>query len=181
MIAGGSAAVLYGLDTENGEVIWTRPLPQELVYRPVAVEGGHVLLTTFSGHVTAIRASSGETVWQVKDPAAGFSPMVTADRVLVGAFDGKLRARALTDGALLWEHQIGGQLPYTPRAYGDTVLVASEHGRIVAIDILSGNLLWDSEVQTITGSPVVVNHQIVVPTAQGRLFTFSETTIAFLQ
>jgi outer membrane protein assembly factor BamB len=181
-IAGGSADVLYGLDTENGEVVWTRPLPQELVYRPVAVEGGHVLLTTFSGHLTAIRASSGETVWQAKDPAAGFSPMVTADRVFVGAFDGKLRAHALTDGSLLWEHHIGGQLPYTPRAYGDAVLVASEHGRIAAIDGRSGSLLWHTElVQPITGSPVVVNQQIVVPTAQGRLFTFPETTIAFLQ
>jgi Ca-activated chloride channel family protein len=50
-------------DLRNGECLWARPIPGEIVTAPV-LAAGNVYLTTLEGTVSCFRQSDGEPLWQ---------------------------------------------------------------------------------------------------------------------
>jgi len=163
LVVGGQASRLYGLDPATGQVVWRRRLGQELVYRPVAVPGGPVVVTTFKPEVVALSASSGEVLWRRADTVPSFPPAVTGERLWLGAFDGAVRVRRLEDGALVARHPVGGVLSLPPRVASGTVLVGSRQGGVAAFDRRSGERLWHRQLPAaFAASPVLVDGRVLV-------------------
>jgi len=141
LVTGGRDGVVRGLDVADGTTRWRLSVEQELVYRPVAA-GQLAIVTTFDGTVTAIDRE-GRRVWSVRDPAASFSPAVAGDLVLLGGWDGRLRARRRHTGDLVWERDIGaGQLnlPARPGPEGDTLGLATPDGEMLLLDRATGRI-----------------------------------------
>ncbi len=170
LVFGGSNGRLYGVHRTTGAVAWTKPLNQELVYRPVPIPDRAVVITTFSGDVIAVSATDGATVWEVRDPTPGFSPVVDGDRVYMGTFGGALRVRHAVDGRLIWVRRFEEKLPFVPRLQNRTVLIGSEQGHVAAFSTLTGRLLWRREHPVALGAnPVMIDGRIVALTAKGEL------------
>ena len=100
LVVGGKEGVLRGIDARTGDQLWRKVLAQELVYRPVAVPGGGVVATLFSGEVLMVDASDGKIRWRVKGETPSFPPATSNGRLYFGTFDGRVQARALSNGQL---------------------------------------------------------------------------------
>jgi len=123
VIGGGQAGVLHAVHRATGNSLWTLPLDQELVHRPVAVDGEHLVVTTFAGTLLKLEARAGRVVWRRAFGVTAKSPIV-ADRLLLSAlFDGRLVALDASDGDMRWE-----------LALPDTVEVVTRGDFVVAFD-----------------------------------------------
>ncbi len=60
------------------------------------------------------------------------SPVICADKLLVGSSDGRLYLLRLTDGELLWSYQIGQPIVSSPAVAGGVVIIGSEDGYLYA-------------------------------------------------
>jgi len=141
LVTGGRDGVVRALDPADGATRWQQPLEQELVYRPVAA-GGLAIVTTFDGAVTAFDRE-GERVWTARDPVPSFSPAVAGDLLVFGGWDGRLRARRLETGELVWTQDIGGgqlELPAGTEPGGTRVGVRSPGGELLLLDRESGDI-----------------------------------------
>lgn len=170
LVLGGSSGRLYGVDADSAEVAWSRPVSQELVYRPVRASPGVVLVTTFAGDLYAISSTDGSTLWRIRETAAGFPPLSHDGRLYMGAFDGTLRARNLSDGSLVWARPVADKLPYMPYVHDDQIVVASDSGRVAALDLASGRPLWLKELRVnIAAGPVVIDGMLITVSETGEL------------
>lgn len=149
IITGGRAGVVHALDRDTGETLWMRKLDQELVFRPVAVDGG-VVVTTFKGSIIRLDRD-GRVRWRQRDPSPSFSPTVAGELLLFGGMDGVLRARDSRTGRLRWAVQLSGKLAIPAQAHGRQVAVVSPDGTFALIDAGDGSVLTSV---SIPGKPV---------------------------
>jgi polyvinyl alcohol dehydrogenase (cytochrome) len=92
-----------------GGVEWGMAADDKVVYVPISDQGKRR-----SGGLVALNLSDGSTLWRAESPAANCgerkpcsaaqmaAPTLIPGTVFTGAMDGKLRAHATDDGALLW-------------------------------------------------------------------------------
>ncbi len=162
LVVGGKEGVLRGIHIKTGDQLWKRTLPQELVYRPVAMPGGRVVATLFSGEVLMIDATDGRIHWRVKGETPSFPPATANGQLYFGTFDGRLQARALSDGHLIWEQQLSGRLHYLPHAANDVVLVGTNQAELAAYDARTGKRLWHhKDMHELIAGPVVINGKVI--------------------
>ena len=79
-------------------------------------------------------------------------------------------------GALLWSHRIGGAYMPSPLLYRGLYYVVHHNGRIVAYDAKTGDAYYKkrfSRSGTFTGSPVVNNGRLYVPTEGGLMYVLA--------
>jgi alcohol dehydrogenase (cytochrome c) len=98
---------VVALDVRTGALLWRveRELPADLpvccgrVNRGLAARGGALFLGTLDGHLLALDASTGNTLWDatVADPSKGYSitvaPLAFRDSVVVGISGGEYGIR----------------------------------------------------------------------------------------
>ncbi len=58
------------------------------------------------------------------------SPVVAAEKVIVGSRDGRLYIVGLEDGERLWSYEIGAPLIGSPAVAGGLIVIGSEDGRV---------------------------------------------------
>lgn len=163
LVVGGQEHRLYGLDAATGKVLWETPLNQELVYRPIAVGDGAVVVTTFAGEILALSAEDGSQLWQAQDTVVNLSPMVTAGRLYFRTFGGHLKVRRQDSGALLWEVRLQGPVTPPVSVDGAHVIAADGAGNIVVLDAATGERLWQDAAQgRPIGSPIALDDKVVL-------------------
>jgi outer membrane protein assembly factor BamB len=173
LVVGGREGILRAIDAREGHALWQKGLVQELVYRPIPVPGARVIVTLFNGDIMLVDAKDGNTRWQVHDDTPSFPPAQSGGRLFFGTFGGRLKARSLEDGHVLWEQTLGGRLRFLPHVVGDVVLVATDAGGIGAYDVDSGQRVWHrSTARALVGSPVMLKGAIVVFTADGKALSW---------
>lgn len=144
---------------------WTREVGSG--WSGPVVAGGRVLLFHRRGDdevLTAFDPADGKELWSVKAPTRyrddfGFdngpraTPLVAADRVFTLGADGRLSARALADGRLLWARNLLTDYQAPKGFFGmacspllvDGKLLVNVGGKgagVVAFDPASGRELW---------------------------------------
>ncbi len=136
LVAGQKSGEVFGINPANGEMVWRRKLGrggnQGGIHFGMAAAGRQVFVPV-SDYTDAslsaedarpglysVDAFSGELVWSRPadnicgatpdcDPGISAAISVTDGAVLAGHMDGRLRAYAITDGKLLWEHNTDRQ------------------------------------------------------------------------
>jgi len=86
-------------------------------------------------------------------------PAVVADGIAyIGNANGSIRALSMTDGSLVWRHDIPhGKMASSPAIVGNELLVHGMDGHVWALSRSDGRLLWHLTVGSpIESSPVVV-------------------------
>ena len=147
-----NASSIRGYDPKTGEQLWSLGPNSELVIaRPVVSDG-------------------------IAYVSAGYPPVKPVYAIRAG-LRGDLEVKPGEEhGALLWSHRIGGAYMPSPLLYRGLYYVVHHNGRIVAYDATTGDAYYKkrfSKSGTFTGSPVVNNGRLYVPTEGGLMYVLA--------
>lgn len=181
LLAPNDNYLVYALDRENGEkgtiftaneMVWSLP--------SINLETGRLFFATcnqilknvfgydFAGNRQWLTGSFGTV-------AASTMLTNTSEKgaVLVGGFDGFLRAFAQDSGKLLWKFGVKDHIYASPAQLSDgTIIQASTDGTLYAIDPNTGKSVWEFDtLEPIRSSPAVDgNDNIYFGNGEGKLY-----------
>ncbi|MHB1295243.1 MAG: outer membrane protein assembly factor BamB family protein [Anaerolineae bacterium] len=153
-----TAAGLYALSAENGEVAWVYPTDMPLGHSPTVV-GDTLYVGGLDRKTHAIAAAPDLASLPVQDgfrvndqvlwtftAEGGFetNPLVMDGRLYAGNRDGYLYALDAASGALLWKYDMGAPISFSAAYCEGVVFTATTDGYAYAVRV-DGSLLWRSE------------------------------------
>jgi len=155
-------AMVFALDADDGEILWSRNLPAP-IRAPPTVNGGRVFAVTIDNELFALSAEDGERLWNhsgIQEAAlllGGASPAVAGSTVVVPYSSGEIFSLLVENGRVLWSDGLSAvnrvdpiaDLPHIrgePVIDRGLVLAVSHSGRMVAIDLRRGARAWDLDL-----------------------------------
>ncbi len=146
------------------------------------VKDSIVIMADTSGQLLHFDENTGKLRWK-KQFNASFSggPSLTSsgEATLLGTQDGDVFAVATSDGKLLWKQTLSSEILSTPQEYDDVVIAQTNDGKVYGLNAKTGKVTWVYErnvpVLSLRGnsSPVIVNDQVIVGFASGRLVSLA--------
>lgn len=189
---------LLVLDAETGERLWNHVGVQEtaglLGSASAAVSRSTVVVPYSSGEVLALLTDDGRQVWSENlstitrlDPLADIAqirglPVIDRDLVFAISHAGQMMAINLSQGARVWQAEIGGvQMPW---AAGDFIYVLSNDGQIACLQRSDGRIRWvtplprfadpeEQEEPVRWRGPVLAGDRLVVAGSHGEVVSVS--------
>lgn len=173
--------LIYAIDRETGEkqgeylgneLMWSLPAVNARTGRIFA--GSQYMIWK---NVFAFDTRTGETVWTAGGLGSNAaSPLLTSSSargaVVLGGFDGHVRAYAQDSGKQLWSRGLRGHLYASPAQLSDgTLIQASTDGTIYALEPETGRVKWAHDtLGPIRSSPAIDAHgRIYVGSGEGSL------------
>lgn len=163
---------LYALDLQ-GNLKWMFESGQSFWGGPV-LEGEVLYIGSLDRKVYALRADSGEKLWERELAAAILSTPATAEGkpLFVATLDGTLYALDKAGGDILWQKSLGARLWSTPLVVNDHLYLGDESGRLHALEAATGNTLWQFEARSaILNTPLLYDTLLAFGCEDGRLQT----------
>lgn len=179
---------VYNLDRDAGTVNW-RWLMNDQTWSLPAVDrntgnlymGNNFIapldvIGVFYKNIFAV-TKRGKLIWKEGVQATiSASPMLLDNKVIMGAFDGFVRAYAKADGKLLWEFGTSDHIYASPALLPDgTIVQPSTNGTIYALNPENGKLVWAFDTkEPIRSSPAVDGKgRIYFGSGDGRLYVLN--------
>jgi alcohol dehydrogenase (cytochrome c) len=146
---------------------WMVDLGSEIAKGSPVVQGGVMYVAAGGGHLYAIDAKTGKTIWSMQPPGPGIDPRnrglaVGDGKVFVGQSDGSVIAVDAKSGQQVWSTYIGdgparfGMFVSAAPTYVDGLVIAGLasgdagiRGKVVALDAKTGKQVW--QFNTIPG------------------------------
>ncbi|MBU1384627.1 MAG: PQQ-binding-like beta-propeller repeat protein [Alphaproteobacteria bacterium] len=200
---------LFALDVNTGQQLWTyRGLPEPariMRASSPAVTGETVIAPFSSGELVALRAATGQAVWQqvlsrtsrtsalseIRDIAG--RPVVSRGVVYAVGHSGVMSAIDVRTGQPKWQLPISGV--NAPLPVGDVVYVVSKGGELTVVNRESGQVYWtrdlnegrarqeggvfgwwDRTVRPIWSGPLLASGRLVLTNSFGELVAFDPKT-----
>ena len=182
---------VYGLDRAAGTLAagwpwtmndqtWSLPAidPQNgNLYMGNNYIAGYSWMSTFWKNTFAV-SPEGKQLWGTGVQATiAASPMLTDGKMVLGAFDGYVRAYAQNDGKELWKFATNDHVYASPAALSDgTIIQPSTDGTVYALDPKSGALRWQFDTrEPIRSSPAIdADDNIYFGGGDGRLYVLTK-------
>ena len=149
VVFGSADKNIYGLNSKNGKLLWTVKATQP-VLGTVTIADGTAYIGASDSTFRAINLRTGKTVWAFLG-VKGYvvtKPLVTADKVIFGAWDNTLYCLNRADGQELWKWTGGIRgMHYSPaqvwpvQADGK-VFITDPQRAMTAIDLETGSTVW---------------------------------------
>lgn len=182
VIAPNDNYIVYGLDRQSGERKMFFPA-NEMVWSLPAVDAdaGRLFFGTcfmIDENLFCYDYKTGEQVWSAGAlGAVSASPLLAlageVPAVVVGCFDGMLRAYARADGRLLWQTGLRDHIYASPAQLSTgQILQPCTDGTLYCLHPTSGEILWTFDTrEPIRSSPAVDGaDQIYFGNGEGKLF-----------
>ena len=176
LYTGSGEGVLYALNAETGEQIWSVDGFGQLESTG-AVGGDLIVSAGYSQLVKAMDRSTGEERWsyQADYPVQG-APLIVGERVYI-ATDRQVYALELESGQLIWKDSTGTEDAYMGApAYEDGVIYTTGGKILLALDAETGKELWRAGKANPFLGLAVVNQMIYVGNWDERLYAFDRST-----
>lgn len=176
----------------NGGQSWSRDLTPETERDGdasgggLAVVDGVLYVTTGFGHIYALRAATGDTIWHHNlEAAATGAPTVTGGIVYVATRNGRAWALNASDGLMRWQIENAASLTgvvggAAPAVDGRIAVFPFDSAQITAVFRRGGFTAWSSSaagdrvgtvyslISDITGDPVIKGGRVYVSNPSGR-------------
>ena len=149
VVFGSADKNIYGLNSKDGTLLW-KVAAREPVLGAVSIENGIAYIGSSDHIFRAINIKNGDIVWEYNG-VKGYvetKPLITADKVVFGAWDNTLYALNKTDGKECWKWDGGlTRMHFSPAA----VWPVASHGKVfitdpqramTAIDLETGKTVW---------------------------------------
>lgn len=141
-----------------------------------AVANQRVYIVDADGRLTAMDASNGRKLWDVRARARiTGGPGFGSDTVLLGTDEGEVIAYAAGDGRELWRARVSSEVLSPPQRSGNTVVARTIDGKLFGINAANGNRTWvyDRSVPSLslrgTSRPVIEDDIVIGGFDGGRL------------
>ncbi len=138
VVSGGQAGVLYAVKRVDGNPLWERPLDQELVHGPLAVDRKALVVTTFAGTLAKVDARTGRVLWRHRFGVPSQTPVAVPGLLLCALFDGRVVALAAGDGQVQWEARLPGAVAL---AHAGNLLAAYNEEGLMLLNVHDGRVL----------------------------------------
>ncbi|PVZ85432.1 outer membrane protein assembly factor BamB [Serratia sp. S1B] len=162
---GSEKAVVYALNTGDGQVAWQTKVAGEALSRPV-VSDGLVLVHTSNGQLQALNESDGAIKWTVNLDVPSLSlrgesaPATAFGAAIVGGDNGRVSAVLMQQGQLIWQQRISqptgateidrlNDVDTTPVVVENVVYALGYNGSLSALDLRSGQILWKRDMGSV--------------------------------
>jgi outer membrane protein assembly factor BamB len=175
----------YALDRNDHTVRWRFKTADQTWSLP-AVDpatarlylGNNNLLQALGDNTFALDAATGTKVWSHgTDGTIAASPLLTRDgRVVVGGFDGFVRAYDPTSGAPLWAAGLRDHVYASPGELPDgTIVQPAADGSVYGLDPATGTTRWQFDTRdAIRASPAIDGAgNVYVGAGDGRLYVIN--------
>lgn len=163
---GSERAVVYALNSSDGQVAWKTRVAGEAVSRPV-VSDGLVLVHTSNGMLQGLSETDGTVQWTVNLDMPSLSlrgesaPTTAFGAAIVGGDNGRVSAVLMKEGQLIWQQRISqpsgateidrlNDVDTTPVVVEGVVYALGYNGNLVALDLRSGQIVWRREVGSVS-------------------------------
>lgn len=183
---------VYGLDRDTGvskpgwpwlmnDQTWSLPAIDPTtgnLYLGNNFIAGYSWMTTFWRNTFAL-SPSGQQLWGTGVQATiAASPMLSEGRMILGAFDGYVRAYEQDSGRELWKFATNDHVYASPGALSDgTIIQPSTDGTVYALDPKSGALRWQFDTrEPIRSSPAIdADDNVYFGGGDGRLYVLDRS------
>ncbi|MBC8104447.1 MAG: PQQ-binding-like beta-propeller repeat protein [Cytophagales bacterium] len=133
--------LLHAMDAVTGRVLWETK-PMNLGYSGPLLQGGTLYNASLTGGgiVRAFDAATGTQKWETPTGSVIYdsSCVASGGTVFVGCVNGTFSALRQSDGALLWQYQLGpGHLLASPAADDERVYIANMDGTVAAFSAVA--------------------------------------------
>lgn len=177
LFLGTENADLFALNAKDGKVAWHKSVPGEVIAAPTYSDGNLYVITN-SGHLLAMDAATGKSIWQITLDQPSLTlrgkavPVVTNGLVILGRNSGRISLYAQNDGQELFSTQLavsGGSTQLEqlvdsdsqPLVVGDQLYATAYNGSLMAISLRNGKRQWREnysayEDMAMSGSEVFV-------------------------
>lgn len=175
------AGRLFGLNSEDGEVLWQgEDAAKEGVHGSPALAnfGGEQLAIAHvgQGETVAVEIPSGKQRWRVKTEAVASTPVIQGDLLVTLGHSrkGGLRCyRMLPERAeLLWKHQAIADPGASPVVIGEHVYAQGER-KLICVGLENGKLAWTYDL------PFEQPRYTSLLAADGQVFYAFDSMLAF--
>jgi len=165
LVTGGQHAVVWGIDKTSGDKIWEKDLSgEELVYRPVVLPGGKVLLTTFGAKAIAISAKNGLTAWMFSTKTAVSNPVLFKHQLFLNGLDGSVLALDSRTGIFIWKQPLKNGLLFPAVIHDGRLLTGDDEGTVYFIDLKTGKILEQYiNHQKMIASSFIIGSSVILP------------------
>ena len=177
---------LYAVDRDTGTVVWKYVMPDQTWSLPAldvasgtAFVGNNNLLPFLGDNVFAI-GPNGDKRWSASvTGTVAASPLLTeSGLVVVGGFDGYVRAYDADDGHEVWATGTRDHIYASPAELPDGTLVQpSADGTVYGISPVTGAITWAFDTrEALRSSPAIDGAgNIYLGSGEGRLFVLDAT------
>ncbi len=200
---------ILAFDVNNGQQVWSYrgiPEPARLMRASSPAVTGETVIAPFSsGELVALRASTGQPVWQqelsntsrtsalseIRDIAG--RPVVSRGVVYAVSHSGLMSAIDVRTGQPKWQLPVAGV--NAPLPVGDVVYIVSKAGELTVVNRESGQVYWtrdlnegrvrqeggffgffDRTVRPVWSGPLLASGRLVLTNSDGELVAFDPKT-----
>lgn len=200
---------IQAFDTTTGRQDWSyRGIPEPariMRASSPAVTGDTVIAPFSSGEIVALRASTGQAVWQqvlsrtsrtsalseIRDIAG--RPVISRGFVYAVSHSGVLSSLDVRSGQPRWSLPVAGV--NAPLPVGDVVYVVSKSGELTVVNRENGQIywtrdlnigrvrqeggflgFWDRTVRPVWSGPLMASNRLVLTNSDGELVAFDPKT-----
>jgi eukaryotic-like serine/threonine-protein kinase len=176
LYAGSGDGVLYALNTETGEQVWSATGFGQLESTG-AIAGDMIITAGFSNLVKALDRHTGAVIWSFNtNYFVQGSPLVVDDRVYL-ATDHVTYALNLQSGELIWQTATGNEGAFMgPPAFDQGVLYTTGGRLLLALEADTGNELWRVEKDEMFLGLAVANGFVYVGNWDRYFYAFEQST-----
>jgi outer membrane protein assembly factor BamB len=165
--------LVFGLQLQNGTVLWSKNLAESLT-SPPTISLKSVLVGCESGKVIALDRNNGETLWVVQLSGAVYAGLFVDNEIgYVGSYGGMMTAINLTDGRILWQIDAGSPILASAMKEAGIIYFGTAGGSVYSVDALTGIQLWGKPVQlpgSIESKPVLAGNRLLIGDNNSRLY-----------
>ena len=174
LYAGSGNGVIYAVDTQTGEKLWSTDGFSQLEHSG-AIAGDLLVAGGYDGRVHALDRHSGDEVWSFSTTSfVQGSPLIVEDRVYV-ATDHVLYALDLVTGKLEWQTPSGNEGAFMGGpAYQDGIIYTTGGKSLLAVDSTDGKELWRIQHDDQFTALAVANGLIYVGNFDGYFYAFNQ-------
>jgi outer membrane protein assembly factor BamB len=176
LYTGSGDGVLYALDAETGELVWSKEGFGQL--ESTGAAAGDVIITAgYNQQVKALNRMTGDEHWSyMTEYGVQAAPLIVRDRVYI-ATDHRVYVLDLKSGQLIWKVSTGTEGAYMGApAYEDGVIYTTGGKLLLALDAETGNELWRNEKDEMFLGLSVANGLIYVGNWDRKLYAFDQLT-----
>ncbi len=178
VLAGFSDGALEALTLDGGVALWSSQVGDgkfpDLQAEPLVIDD-LVVVASYGGGTRGLDLATQEVRW--RDPELGAVGPMALDALGVVTSDasGRLIAFDPATGTRTWTWERPDAQFGPPAIAGSTVFVGDVSGTLYGVDRYDGTLRWTwqppdgTRIAGIAAQPLVVDRQLIVPTAGGRL------------
>ena len=176
LYTGSGDGVLYALDAETGEEIWSTGGFNQLE-NSGAVMGDILVVGGYDQRVHALDRHTGAVLWSFDTVSfVQASPLIVEEQVYI-ATDRVLYALNLASGMLNWEATTGNEDAYMGAPAYEAGIIYTTGGKyLLALDSADGQELWRIQQDEPFTALAIANRMIYVGNVDGFFYAYDQKT-----